>query len=523
MESGKLKTGYWVFVLAVLYIFVIAIPKITFPDLDHGDAWSDAYALNAVGNFIKFGFVKLHFLPFVEANTVSSSSPYTHSPCLTTIVNGFLGAVFKTDTLTFFRGVSISISFLALLFWFLFVRKFTGSSAVAFLCSIFYLTNPLFIFSADSLEIPYAELFKNLSLLIFITMSFVNENRKRVFWLVLLYLLLVIQSLIDYDSIIYFALFAVLFNIFLKNEKRRLYIKEIIILLTAAVLGFLIHFLRNSWYFGGFSLAFDDLRKTAIGGMINRYDSCLPLTFSNWGKYVLARNFSLALLFDCSILSVGIICCYLLYRFLPGTLKQQIKNLFFLAALLTICGIGWYVLFPAHSLAHAFVLILARHLLPVAAMGFTIFTLVIFSHIREGSGINLWLRLFLIGIIVSIALIGIIKSQLPITRVRIERSLDFLKFKQCLLSLKEMSRQKDEIGVNYYRYPFINYYTQRHCRLVFDSASLEQSRELPEYFIFLPYADKDTRGLFRFLSERYARRFQCQSWRFPAIFFELRK
>ncbi|MGD0335585.1 MAG: hypothetical protein ABSB18_00585, partial [Candidatus Omnitrophota bacterium] len=345
----------------------------------------------------------------------------------------------------------------------------------------------------------------------------------RWFWMALLYLLLFIQSLIDYESIVYFALFAILFNVFIRNEERRLHIKEIIILLTAPVLGFLILFLRNSWYFGSFLIAFDDLRKTAIGGVAHRYDTSLPLNLFNWSKYVLANNFSLALLFDYSILSVGVICCYFLYRPLPNALKQRIKNLFFLALLLTICGIGWYVLFPAHSLAHAFVLVLSRHLLPVAAIGFTIFILVIFFRIREGDGINLWLRLFLIGIIVSIALTGIIKSQLPITKARIERSLDFLKFKECLLLLKGMSRQEDEIGVNYYRSPFINYYTQRHCRLIFDRASLEQSKELPEYFILLPYADKDSKGLYQFVSQRYTRRFQCQSWRFPAIFFELRK
>ena len=126
------------------------------------------------------------------------------------------------------------------------------------------------------------------------------------------------------------------------------------------------------------------------------------------------------------------------------------------------------------------------------------------------------------AIVCVIILTGVFKSELPITPDKIERAQDFKVFTRCLWKLREISGEKDTLGVNYFRFPFIRYYTHRHCSAVFDKDSLEKLPTLPHYFIFIPYNDQKSQELFKFLQEKYAPLWQCNSSRFPTIFFKLK-
>ena len=105
----------------VLLFILLAFFRIAFPDLSHGDEFSDANVLNAGENFARFGFVKCRFLPMFEPQLKEPAELYTHYPPLPDIINGALRKVFKTDSLYFFRGIALLFAFLNLLFWFLFI------------------------------------------------------------------------------------------------------------------------------------------------------------------------------------------------------------------------------------------------------------------------------------------------------------------------------------------------------------------------------------------------------------------
>lgn len=116
-----------------------------------------------------------------------------------------------------------------------------------------------------------------------------------------------------------------------------------------------------------------------------------------------------------------------------------------------------------------------------------------------------------------IAFNGIIKSELPITSEKIKRSQDFLVFKSCLNKIEIASERKDKVGVNYFRFPFMRYYSRREPLVIFDKDTLSSLGKLPRFFIFLPFQDERSLALMNFISQKYDILFQCKSRRFPAV------
>jgi len=508
-------------ILGVIFV-CIAIPRIIFPDLDHGDEFADADVLNAAANFVTFGFIKTHFLPFFSPQFDTPEGPYTHYPPLTQIFYGIVSILFRTDSLYFFRIIALFFTFLNLIFWYFFIRKITGSPGLGFLCAIFYLTNPFFIYGADALNhASYSDFLRSFILYVFLIMLGAPRNRKTLL-LWLLWILNVIGSLVSFEYIIFLSLFFILFRYFFKAAKSSLSWKAIFVLLTAPVFGFLLHFLQNAWYFGSFQLAFQDFKNIAIQRIVNSADAPV-MTFYAWWNYVIVRNFSLIFLFNYLLLFMLSFYSYLLYHRLSPESKKELNPLLRLFILLAVCGVSWYIAFPSHSWAHAFVGFLVRHLVPVASVGFTIFCFIIIRYIKENLSFRRYANIFLILIIVTIAITGIRNSQLPVTPGKIKGAQEFIKFKECLLKLNEISQQKDEVAVNYFRFPFIRYYTNRHCVAIFNKPSLERLSVYPRYFIFLPYNNQDAQVLYEYLKDRYTPLWQCNSLSFPAVFFELKK
>jgi len=516
-----LKNKYAIIILGILFLAVVT-PRIRFPDLDHGDEFSDANALNAGENFVKFGFFRCKFLPMLEPHFDKPQDLYTHYPPLPDIINGLERALFKTNSLYFFRSLSLLFAFLNLLFWYLFIKRFTNSPLISFLSAVFYLANPIFIFGADSLhESSYSDFLRSLIFFTFLVM--LNSSRKKKFIFIFLWILVVIESLITFEYIIYLSLFFILFNFFSRKSEGALSRKEIFILMLAPVFGFLLHLLQNIWYFGSLSLALQDLRNIAVQRIANSRDSPIPhLNFPVWLQYAIGRNFSLVFFFNNYILFSALFFSFFLYHNLSSKSKDQIRPLFYLCLLLAACGISWYAFFPSHVVSHTFLSFLSRHLLPVSAVAFALFCYIILSFIKENNPNNLAGRILLVAIVVIIAFTGILKSDLPISKDNIAQAEDFLIFKNCLLNLKAMSKEKDAIGLNYFRYPFIRYYTHRHCQYINSRSSLEELKNLPGYFIFIPYRNPVAQELFGFLNQKYESLFQCKSVRFPATLFKLK-
>jgi len=517
-----LRDRYIIIVLAILFISIIAIPRIIFPDLEHGDEFSDASTLMSGKNFVKFGFIKCRFLPVFDPHLDKPANLYTHAPPMSDITNGVLRKIFKIDSLRFFREVALLCSLLNLLIWYLLIKKLTRSYLISFLAALFYFSNTFFIFGADSLyQNAYADFLRVLIIYIYITV--INFPQKRKIGLFFLFLLLTLETLFTFEYIVYLSLFFFIVKFFYRGQNEKFPIKYILILFLAPVFGVALHFLKNSWYFGSASLAFKDMTSIAVERIGYSKDSPIVLNFPNWWRYVISRNFSLAFLFNYSILFSFIFFSFILYHNLSPESKKEIKRLLRLCILFLICGITWYIAFPSHTLAHTYVLFLVRHLVPAAALAFTLFCYIAYSFIRENNPHNLFGKSALIIIIVIIVLTGILKSELPIGKNKIMWTKDFLVFKQCLLSLRGMGNGKEPIGVNYYRNPFMRYYANRQCRAIFDKASLEKSSPLPQYFILMLYNNPSNQELYQYLSQKYVFLFQCHSGRFPSIFFKLKE
>ncbi len=503
----------------------IAIPRIIFPDLDHGDEWADAEALNASVNYAKFGFIKTRFLPFFKPQLATLQEPYTHYPPLAQIINGFLGITFRAPSLRFYRSFSLCLSFLNLIFWYLFIKRLTSGFLISLLCAIFYIFNPFFIYGADSLaQISYADFLRSLILFVFIVARGYAGKTRRGF-LLILWILVFLESLMTFEYIIYLSLFFILFKYLFKTKDNFPSWKVIFLLVLAPVIGFALHFLQNAWYFKSFSLALADFKQVAAERILHSPDAPMAgFNLSIWWKQVIARNFSLVFIFNYFILFLSIFFFYILYQSLSARPESRkvIKSLLRLCLILIICGVSWYVFFPAHSFAHIYVHFLVRHLLPLASVCFAMFFYAFFCYAKEKTYLRIPLKMAGLVLILGTLFAGINRSALPITPSQIRNAQDFLTFKECLLGLRKNSQEKDVVGINYFRRPFVGYYTDRNVLFAPDKPSLEKLVALPRYFIFIPYNTQYAAELFQFLNQKYSQISECRSQRFPSIFFELK-
>lgn len=511
-----------ILILAALFL-AIAIPRILFPDLDHGDEWADAENLISGENYYKFGFLKTRFLPFFGIQDETLSTPYTHYPPLANIISGIVKKVTRSNSIYPFRAVAIFFSFFNLLFWYLFIKRFSQSNFLALLCGIFYVSNPFFIYGIDALsQISYADFLRSFILFIFIATIQAQGKRKTLLF-VLLWVLFLAESLMTIEYLAYLALFIVLFKCIFKIPKEGFSWKRIFLLFSASFAGFVLHFLKNVWYFGSASAALQDFKRIVLQRIASSTDSPFPLTFASWWQHVIAKNFSLIFLYNYFILALASFFFYLLYQGLPLRTKKEIKHPFRLLVILTICGVNWYMLFPSHALAHTYILFLVRHLLPVASLGFAIFFYYAFTEAIKNGRYKI-LRSALCALCAGIVVFtGVAQSELPVGAENVARAKDFIKFKQSLLQLKE-PRLKGIVAVNYWRTPFISFYTGRKTIPIFDAASLKKLPSLPRYFILLYRTGSGAEAeLYETLKQHYNLLVTSESRRFPGVIFVLKE
>lgn len=518
-----LKDRYALVLLSILFIAVVAIPRISYPDLDHGDEFSDASVLMSGRNFVKFGFIRCRFLPVAEPHLAAPKDPYTHAPAMADITNGLLRKIFKTDSLELFRGVALFFSLLNLLFWYIFVKKFSGSFTMAFLAALFYLTNPYFIYGADSLyQNAYSDLLRSVIFCLFLWVLIYPRIRK--YLLGLLFLVFALQTAYTFEYIVYTGIFMLGFRYFYISDGKIFRFKYIFLLSLAPLLIIALHLLQNAWYFGSFNLAYQDLRNIAVERITHSKDSPFgALTLGNWWNHVAARYISLAFIFNFHILVPFAVFFYLLYRNLDTQSRAEVRRVFFLCLLLLLCGISWYVIFPSHALAHTFIPFLPRHLVPAAALSFALCCYIIVFFLKRQERRNISGGLILALFVIAVSLSGLLKSELPIFGERLHAARDFLGFKQCLLSIRSTPEDKETLGVNYYRYPFIRYYTERKCEVVFNKAALEALPSLPGYFVLMLQNNQSTFELYQSLQEKYTMLSECRSARFPGMLFKLKR
>ncbi|MDD5194281.1 MAG: hypothetical protein PHQ96_01235 [Candidatus Omnitrophica bacterium] len=510
-----------ILILAIVYIF-IALPRVMFPDLDHGEEWGDSEAMIAGINFEKLGFIKTHFLPLLRLHEEKPKF-YTHYPGLSQILTGVYRRLFHFNSLYPYRTIAVIVSFIGVLFWYLTIKLITRSCFAGILASLFYLFNPFFIYSMDNIaSLSYAAASRNLCIFTFIYAAHQAEEKRKKY-LMLLWFLLVIDSFITFEYILFLASFFVLFKIFFKRKDASIKWRTIFCLFSAPVFGFFLHFAQNVWHFGSIGATLADFKDIVLKRTVQTYDTSQAINLKNWIDLVLIRNFNLVFLFPYFVLFLGLFFTYVVYQNLSAASRKEIKPFSKLFLILTLCGITWYIAFPAHSIAHAFVLFLPIHLLLCAAAGFSLFFYLIYLYIRQNKK-NTVLKISVWCIAVVFVLFsGVTKSDLPVTRANIEKAEDFIIFRNCLLTLKKMAKEGDTIGVNYYRSPFMHYYTQRSIQNVFDKNSLEKLPALPQYFILIPYSNAPTIDLYKELEQKYNQIMACPSGRFPSVFLKLKE
>jgi 4-amino-4-deoxy-L-arabinose transferase-like glycosyltransferase len=157
-STKKLRSSGIIVCVLTLAFLIVAVPRLQYPDLDHGDEWADAELLISGKNFVKFGFIQTRFLPFYEADIDILCVPYTHYPALACVVSGVAQGVGGVTSLRVFRGAALLFSLLAVICWYFAVSIYARSRSAGFLCALFYLTNPYFIYGADGLgQLSYSE------------------------------------------------------------------------------------------------------------------------------------------------------------------------------------------------------------------------------------------------------------------------------------------------------------------------------------------------------------------------------
>jgi hypothetical protein len=317
-------------------------------------------------------------------------------------------------------------------------------------------------------------------------------------------------------------LFFVLCRLLLKKGDVFFSWRAVVSFCSAPVAGFLVHLAQNAWYFGGITGALDDFGKSAADRMLHSADAPMSgFGLKVWWSEVIVRYFSGVMIFNLFV--IGCLCffAYIMYYALPLPRRKPVRALLRLLCVLAACGLTWYILFPAHSFAHMYVPFLYRHIVPAAALGFSIVVFELFYFLKQ-RGAQAVLRIAVCcACVILIGWSGISRSDLPLTGRALIEARDFLLFKRDLLRLRTQSRSGDEIGVNYYRRPFISYYTERRTFFFPDGKSLAQREKLPRYFLFFPFNHQATGELYAFLQQKYRVLFTSESRMFPVVFYEL--
>jgi len=499
-------------ILALLFL-VVAVPRAMYPDLDHGDEFSDANALDAGRNFARLGFRTCRFLPVWEPGCERPTDAYTHFPPLSDIINGVERVVFHTDMLVVFRLGALACALAGIFCWYVFIRLLTRSPMLGMLAAVFYIFNPFFIFSSDSLHmLTYSDTLRALAFLLFAV--YCRTRSRKVF--AGLWLAYFTVALVTFDYIPYLALFFALSGFVL--PELRVSRKALGILILAPVAAFGLHFLQNCWYFGSFTAAFNDLRGVAAQRIASNSEG-IPLNFGTWLQLAIMYNLSQVLIFGPGLLIVSGFFATLMWQALDEPARETAGRLLRLTGLFFICGICWYVLFPAHAVGHVFVYLLVRHLVPFAAAGFTLIAGIAWLFIR-GREARVFPRLLFFIVVALTAASGLLASQLPVTAPKIQAAQRFRQMVGCLSAARAVIGPRETVGINYFRFPLYRYYLARKCVRVVDAAGLAGESPAPDWFLFIPFNAPESRELYEALQKEYAPVSTCDNQDKPFLLFK---
>ena len=258
-DISNAKNANWTWLFPVMIFIVLAIARLCYPGLGHGDDVSDGNTLVAGQNFARNGFIAMRFLPEHIPGRTSPEDPYTHVPPLSDNINGLLRATSGFDNLVLFRAFPLAIALGGLVAFYIFLQKLTRSRSLASFAAVGYTTQPYFLHNFDSVhQHAYSDAFLSITCLMFL-LGTQREGKARLFAIGAAAIAFFLQSITAFDYII--ATPIILLGVLIITQTWRCKWSWIALVSigSAGFVGLLLHLAQNAWFFGSWSQAFADI------------------------------------------------------------------------------------------------------------------------------------------------------------------------------------------------------------------------------------------------------------------------
>jgi hypothetical protein len=301
------------------------------------------------------------------------------------------------------------------------------------------------------------------------------------------------------------------------QNKKTFMIGGLIVFLSEAM-SFLLHFVRNSWYFGSFSEAFKDIFNTASlrafdpNGELGR-----PFSVSDWLvaiPYGFTESVSALPFLILVVLSVWIAIAYMC---LEEPDRRTALSSFKIVTIFLISAYTWYVPMASHTLEHSGLPLLQRHLVPFIALLAAVACFV-FNQLADKKSNNYFWRSICYIPVACIVFYWLGKSELPINSRVIAAEKEFENVAKNLKALKLEIPEGEQFGTNFVRHRFIQYYTNRRAKTILNESELNSSNDI-KYFAFVPIQHPNSAALLQELNQSYILIKESPSSRFPVYWF----
>jgi hypothetical protein len=530
----------WIYAaILALALLVVSVSRLSYPELSHGDEWSDAGVLVAGENFARMGLTFADALPvfFPMAESVPQTvrpdakdwdildvfGTYTRLPSLYINLNGILQKFFGYNTLLPYRIFCVSISWVGVFAFFAILALLFQSLRLSLICCLLYISNPYFIANFDSIhEHAYMDALRNIALLTMALFVVVKSNWRILLWAgswVSLFLL----SLITYEYLPWMTLAILTASGALLWQKKYQSAVANVLLGTGIAAGLLLHFGLVSWHYGSIREAFADRLANAtqrVLGNENLLGSTGGLDWGAWFEVVALRFPAQVSVVGWGWLFVFIGLGIALPLFLAGRSKTTLQLAFGLGIFFLIGAFSWYVLMPAHCIDHSGLSFLQKFLIPGMCLLLAAPIEAVF-RILEAKGVPAWTRAFCYAPVAVIAMMGILQSELPVTPQKIAYEREFLKVADCLRKIRPLATPQDFLACNLMRPTWMMmYYTKTRAVGVSTVEEFEKLPEKPKFFLLVPVNNPETQRLAQHLEKSYRVRSVCENQRLPFYVLE---
>jgi hypothetical protein len=304
-------------------------------------------------------------------------------------------------------------------------------------------------------------------------------------------------------------------------NRSKIFILSGVLVFLGESISFLVHVIRNAWYYGSLEAAIKDMLVTAtLRAFDPRGELGRAFSLSGWFEAVPVGFTEKVAIIPALFVVVAFIWIWIAARNLQPASRSQAEIGLRLSIIMLVCAYTWYIPMASHTLEHSSLPFLPRHLVPFIAIMVGTACFVFHEMISSCKG-ELRKKLFQYVPVTLIALTWTFKSELPITPSRVQNEKEFQLVAENLRSMREIIPEGAVFGVNYMRYRFIQYYTNRKGIPLFKDSDLLMNPEI-EYFAFVPIQTPETQALIDELQRSFVLIKESPSPRFPIFWFKRR-